>query len=169
MNNMAIETERKFLIKLPTDEFFSRMGTAVKRMVQTYLTVSGKGERRIRLIEENGTLSYVYTEKLPIAGTKMSREERERKISADEYSLLRREACSELEKVRYSFPHDGHIIEVDVYPHEIGGGALDGMAVMEIELASEDEPFSIPDEITVIRELTGTREFSNKTLAKKVQ
>ncbi len=169
MNNMAIETERKFLIKLPDDGFFTEKEASARKMVQTYLTADTGGERRIRMIEEKGKISYVYTEKFPIAGTKISREEREREITAEEYSALHCGAYSELEKVRYSFPHAGHVIEIDVYPHEIGGDALDGMAVMEIELTSEDEQFSIPEGITVIRELTGTREFSNKTLAKKLK
>ena len=166
---MPTEIERKFLIKLPDNGFFAEKRAAVQKMVQTYLTVGADGERRIRMIDDDGEISYVFTEKFPIAGTKMSREEREREITADEYDSLHREAYSELRKVRYSFPHDGHVIEIDVYPHEIGGDALDGMAVMEIELASEDEEFTLPDGITVIRELKGTREFSNKALAKKVK
>ena len=40
---------------------------------------------------------------------------------------------------------------------------------MEVELKDENEKIDFPSGITVIRELTGTREFSNKTLAKRVR
>lgn len=137
-------------------------------MVQTYLTSEGDGERRIRKITENGVDSYVCTEKFPIAGTKISRLENEWEITSGEYDRLMCEAYSQLTKTRYSFPYKGHVIEIDVYPHEIGGDALDGMAVLEVELGSESEEFELPEWIEVIRELSGTREFSNKKLAKKV-
>lgn len=164
---MNIETERKFLIRLPSEEkLLSQDKLSVRRMTQTYLTPDGDTERRIRLIEENGAVSYIYTEKRPIAGSKISRYENEREITSDEYCRLMRECISELEKTRYSFPFGGHIIEIDVYPHDIGGEALDGYAVLEAELKEADEELTLPDFIEIVRELTGTREFSNKVLAK---
>ena len=78
-------------------------------------------------------------------------------------------AMTRLTKTRYSFPFAGHTVEIDVYPHEIGGDALEGLAVMEIELESPDEAIEFPPFIRVIRELTGTREFSNKALARPVK
>ena len=79
-----------------------------------------------------------------------------------------KERFSYLTKTRYAFPYSAHTIEIDVYPYEIGGDALVGRAVMEVELKDENEMIDFPSGITVIRELTGTREFSNKTLAKRV-
>ncbi|MBE6541473.1 MAG: hypothetical protein E7672_03395 [Ruminococcaceae bacterium] len=166
---MATEIERKFLIKLPSEDFFADKKARRRHIVQTYLTSDDAGERRVRRIEESGTISYVYTEKFPIENTKISRIENEREIDREEYERLLSDAYSELTKVRYTFPIESHVIEIDVYPHYIGGEALDGLAVMEIELTSEDEKFEIPDEIEVLRELTGTREFSNKVLAKKIK
>ena len=40
---------------------------------------------------------------------------------------------------------------------------------MEVELGSETEEFAVPEFIRVERELTGTRQFSNKTLARPVR
>lgn len=164
---MNIETERKFLIELPDADLLASLpGVRIRHMVQTYLTYEGKTERRIRRVTENGAVSYIYTEKRPVAETKISRYEDEREVTGDEYSALMRGCISELTKTRYAFPYRGHVIEIDVYPYEIGGDALDGKAVLEVELASAEEAFDLPEFITVLKELTGTREFSNKVLAK---
>ena len=55
-----------------------------------------------------------------------------------------------------------------MYPYEIGGEGLIGKAVLEVELRSEREDFALPEFIVIERELTGTKEFSNKTLAKRI-
>lgn len=167
---MAIETERKFLIELPNLDFLSKVnGCRVREIVQTYLKdEKGTGaERRVRKINEDGKITYVFTRKEHI--TKMSRIEDEREVTLDEYDKLYADAKSELSKTRYAFPHEGHTVEIDVYPYEIGGDALLGKAVLEVELQSEDEEIILPDFVTVIRELTGTGEFSNKKLAKKIR
>ncbi len=166
---MSIETERKFLIELPdTKELCEIIGCRVLHIVQTYLwdEVGTGAERRIRRIEENGSTRYIFTRKEHI--TKMSRIEDEREISSDEYAALYSEAKSELSKTRYAFPFAAHTVEIDVYPYEIGGDALIGKAVLEVELEREDEAVELPDFIKVIRELTGTGEYSNKKLARKI-
>ena len=167
---MAIETERKFLIELPNLDFLLQVdGCRVREIVQTYLKdEKGTGaERRVRKINEGGKVTYVFTRKEHI--TKMSRIEDERNVTVDEYNELYKDAKSELSKTRYAFPYDGHTIEIDVYPYEIGGDKLVGKAVLEVELQSEDEEILLPDFVTVIRELTGTGEFSNKKLAKMIK
>lgn len=165
---MNIEIERKFLIERPEEEKLKKEDLTVREMVQTYLSENpaNGAERRVRLIKENGATSFVFTEKEKLKG--ISRSENEYEISESEYFNLKREAVSELTKTRYAFPYKSHKIEIDVYPYEIGGNDLEGKAVLEVELQSEDETFALPDYITVIRELTGTREFSNKALAKSV-
>ena len=167
---MAIETERKFLIELPQLDFVAGLdGCRVRHIIQTYLKdEKGTGaERRVRKITEDDIITYVFTRKEHV--TKMSRIEDEREIDFEEYTVLYADAKSELSKTRYAFPFAGHTVEIDVYPHEIGGNALDGKAVLEVELQSEDEEIVLPDFVKVIRELTGTGEFSNKKLAKKIK
>jgi len=168
---MGTEIERKFLILLP--DFDTIPEKRIQDMIQTYLTPPRNdpgAERRVRKISENGIVRFIYTEKRPIPGmAKMVRQEEEWEISADEYRGKLTDAITELTKTRYSFPYAGHTIEIDVYPHEIGGDALDGLAVMEIELSSPDEAIEFPPFIRVIRELTGTREFSNKAMARPVK
>lgn len=164
-----LEIERKYLIVLPDEEFLkSRDGCIVRHITQTYLLHHENDvERRIRKIEDGKNTFYVYTEKRPKSST--TRLEDERDITEDEYNELMKERYSYLTKTRYAFPYSAHTIEIDVYPYEIGGDALVGRAVMEVELKDENEKIDFPSGITVIRELTGTREFSNKTLAKRVR
>ncbi len=167
---MPIETERKFLIEWKGEDLLTgQPGCRVLAIRQTYLpreSVTG-AERRIRQITENGHSVYIFTRKETI--TAMSRREEEHEITREEYDRYAAEAISELTKTRYAFPYEGHVIEVDVYPYEIGGDALAGCAVMEAELQREDEELLLPPFLPVIRELTGTGEFSNKKLAKKLR
>lgn len=164
---MNIEIERKFLIKLPdTVALASIEGSSVREIVQTYLHTDG-AERRIRKIVEDGAVTYIYTEKMRVPGAEISRYEDEREITSGEYAALYKEAATELSKVRYSFPYAGRVIEIDVYPDEVGGELFRGRAILEIEMESEDENLSIPDFIDVIREVTGEKEYSNKRLAEK--
>ena len=166
---MAIETERKFLIRLPDPDLLTSLpGCRVRRIRQTYLKKTGKGkERRLRRIEEDGRVSWVFTRKEKL--TKLSRIEDEREITEAEYRDFYAEAETELTKTRYSFPWEGHVMEIDVYPFEIGGPGLEGRAVLEVELRTESEAFAVPDFLVIERELTGTREFSNKTMAQPVK
>lgn len=165
-----IEIERKFLIVLPSMEYLmSREGCTKLEITQTYLIKRNEDtERRIRKIKDGEKTAYIYTEKRNLS--RLSRHEDEHEISEDEYNeRYMNESYSRLTKTRYSFPYDCHVIEIDVYPHDIGGDELDGYAVLEVELQSEHEEIHLPAEISVVRELTGTREFSNKTLAKRVK
>ena len=167
---MAIETERKFLIRLPDPALLrSQPECRVRQIHQTYLKkLPGKNlERRLRRIEENGKVSWIFTRKVKLS--KLSRREDEWELTEREYGEWYGEADTELTKTRYSFPYEGHVMEIDVYPFEIGGEGLAGRAVLEVELGSEDEPFAVPEFIEIERELTGTREFSNKAMAKKVR
>ena len=168
---MAVETERKFLIRLPNLAFVASLpGCRVRHIRQTYLANPGgkkHPERRLRRIEEDGRVTFVFTRKEKIS--KLSRLEDEREITEEEYRDFYAEAAAELTKTRYSFPFEGHVMEIDVYPPEIGGPGLDGRCVLEVELADEGEEFAVPDFLVIERELTGTKQFSNKTLAQPVK
>ena len=138
---MHIETERKFLVRLPDTAELEARGCRILRIVQTYLTIDDESgeESRVRRIEESGRISYIYTEKKRISET--SRFENEYEITGDEYERLidGSDDPRQLIKTRYAFPCGGHTIEIDVYPPEIGGEELDGLAVLEVELENEGE------------------------------
>ena len=168
---MNVETERKYLIQFPDLSFLRTVeGCRVLEMRQTYLDRhpdEPETERRVRSIAENGAVTYVYTKKSPRAY--LSRFEDEREVSREEYDLLRKDAYSELIKTRYAFPFAGHVMEIDVYPPEIGGEVLDGYAILEVEMADPDEAVEFPDYLEIVREVTDEKPYHNKTLAKKLK
>ena len=170
MTTPHVETERKYLIKYPDTAYLRTLdGCRVLDMVQTYLSrlpEEPQTERRVRTITENGVTAYVYTKKSPRA--RLSRLEEEREVTREEYDLLRKDACSELIKTRYAFPFAGHVMEIDVYPPEIGGETFDGYAILEVEMDDPDETVEFPDFLEILREVTDDKRYHNKTLAKKL-
>ena len=169
MSNSNVETERKYLIRYPdTDVLRRQEGCRVLEMVQTYLErlpEEPETERRVRSIIENGVVAYIFTQKKPRGY--LSRFEDEREVSREEYDRLRKDAYSELRKTRYAFPYAGHIMEIDIYPPDIGGEVFDGYAILEVEMDDPDEAVEFPDFLEILREVTDDRRYHNKTLAKK--
>ncbi|MBQ9995056.1 MAG: hypothetical protein IJP32_01685 [Clostridia bacterium] len=168
---MNVETERKYLIKFPDLAYLRMLDSCrILEMRQTYLERlpdAPQTERRVRTITENGVTSYVYTQKSPRAY--LSRFEDEREVTREEYECLRKDAHSELVKTRYAFPFAGHVMEIDVYPPEIGGEVFDGYAILEVEMNDPDEAVEFPEFLEIVREVTDDRRYHNKTLAKKLK
>ena len=156
MNN-GLEIERKFLIRYPDISKFSDARKA--DIEQTYL----EGGGRIRKWCEDGNVTYILTQKEKL--TELTRIERESELFEDEYNALllkRNPETAPLRKTRYSFPYGGKILEVDIFPF------WTDRAFLEIELESEDEGFSIPDYIEIIKEVSVDRRYLNFALAKEV-
>ena len=103
---------------------------------QGFITIKGKNKGAARL-------EYEY--EIPVAEAK---------------ELLDNFAVSELSKIRYKIPFDGKLWEVDEF-----WGANAGLMVAEIELASEDEKFNLPDWIAT--EVTGDEKYYNSNLTLK--
>lgn len=154
-----IETERKFLIKLPTSKQLKDSESVKSNIVQTYLKrTDPEVERRVRQRGIDGKFSYYYTEKKKLS--KYSRDEVERRISQDEYIALLVEGVSVVRKDRYCFFYENQYFELDIYP------GWENEAILEIELTSENQEVKIPDWISVIKEVTGDDKYSNAALAK---
>ena len=171
MNTSNVETERKYLIKMPDLAYLRTLnGCRVWEILQTYLDpLPGEPttERRVRTITENGEVTYVYTQKRPRGY--LSRFEDERNVTREEYESLREAAYSELFKTRYAFPYEGHVMEIDVYPAELGGELFDGYAILEVEMDDPDEAVKFPEFLKIIREVTDDKRYHNKTLARRVK
>lgn len=172
MTATNVETERKYLIRFPDLAYLTTLdGCRVMAMVQTYLDRRQEEpdiERRVRSITENGGTVYIYTEKRPRAY--LSRFEDEREMTREEYERLRKEdGDSELIKTRYAFPFAGHVMEIDVYPPEIGGDVMDGYAILEVEMDDPGETVEFPEFLEILREVTDDKRYHNKTLAKKLK
>ncbi len=162
---MAIETERKFLIRYPSCEVLSK--ALPSEIEQIYLTPEEGSEfdnERIRKrVYYDGGVVYTNTKKRRI--TKVSAIEDEVEISAEDYGEKKariEKGTNILNKTRYVLPYRGLDFEIDVYDF------WNDRAVMEVELPSEDTDFLFPENIEVIKELTGNKKYSNHALSKSV-
>ena len=162
--SQKIETERKFLIEYPnTAELSSLPGVRVIRIMQIYLQSEGEDtDRRVRRSEEGERVVYTYTVKRRISS--LSRTEDEREISASDYIRLLQSAdgnFSPIVKTRICIPYREHLTEVDIYE------GITDFAIAEIEMESEDDEVSLPPCLTLVREVTGEREYTNRALARR--
>lgn len=155
----GLEIERKFLVELPELQKLDILSAA--GMTQTYL-IRGEdnSQRRVRKIDENGAVTYTYTEKRFI--TPVIRDEREREISSAEYEMLfmqRDMECVPVEKVRYRFEYKSQLFELDVYPFS------DKLAILELELDTPEQKIDFPDYIKIIKDVSADKKYSNAALA----
>lgn len=164
MKNIPIETERKFLIRIPNlDELKNQKRFRIRSITQTYLKTYDTKSARVRRVLENEEITYIKTVKERIST--LSCYEDESIISFDEYSTLLLNADNEkktIHKTRYSFEYSNHILEIDVYDF------WNDRATLEIELKCEDESFAIPPFIEIIKEITDDGRYKNTNLAKNV-
>ena len=156
---MGYEIERKFLVEFPDVKKLDvrkRIG-----ITQTYL-VNGEhdSQRRVRRIDEDGNISYTYTEKIFI--TPVTREENEKVISGEDYDRLLKQAKIEfkpVEKVRYAFNYHDQLFELDTYPFS------NSLAIMELELKNVDQLIDFPDNVRVLKDVSADKRYSNSALA----
>ena len=150
-----LEIERKFLILRPSDDFLARFEHSA--ITQTYLLPNGRVRAR------NYGDKTVYTHTLKTSVTEVTRIEEEREVTESEYlSLLTKAdpARKPIKKTRYLIPFNGFVFELDDFGREYTH------ALLEIELESEDTPFTVPDYITVIKEVTNDKRYRNSAIAK---
>jgi CYTH domain-containing protein len=157
------EIERKFLIEYPDIAWLEDCEECRSaNIVQTYLKGEpGVGER-VRSWESGGKCTYYHTEKRDV--TSVRRVETEETVSEKEYKKLLSRADPDrrpIVKTRYLLPYDGHTIEIDVYPF------WSDRAIAEVELSDENEKFSFPDKIKIIKDVTDDKAYRNASLAQK--
>ena len=162
MMRTELEIERKYLIRMPDVAALAAMpGCVIWDVEQTYLDRDADGSsRRIRRIEVNGAVKYIFTRKRRVDA--MSCEETEGEISAEEYASLAKQADPERRPVvkrRYRIPYEGQLLEVDVYRF------WSDRATLEIELKDENQHVKLPEWLNVIREVTGEDAYKNLNLA----
>ena len=158
-----LEIERKFLIAYPDlDALRAMPGYRVRHISQTYLEADEDfAGGRVRRIEEDGRVSYVYTYKQRLSD--MTRHEYERELSEHEYTELLGRKIKDtitIEKDRHLFSYAGLVYELDVYPF------WENRATLEAEVDSEDRAIPMPPCVTLIKEVTSDRRYNNSRLAK---
>lgn len=156
-----IETERKFLIRMPDCSFLSSLeGVRIMNMEQTYLLSEQGKNSRVRRIEEKGSLRFIKTTKQRIST--LSCYEQENELSAEQYAEELKKADmskNTVIKTRYAFPFANHTIEIDVYPF------WNDRAILEVELIAEDEKITLPEFISIIKEVSADNRYKNTNLA----
>ncbi len=157
------ETERKFLIEYPDiNELENNPLCDSVEITQTYILEEGADECRVRKRGKNGEYIYSKTSKTKVSD--IIRKEIEDRISEEEYNSLLSKADperKELRKTRYCLVSGSQYFEIDIYPFR------NDIAIMEIELASENDEVIFPEGIRIIKEVTGDDEYKNSSLAKK--
>ncbi len=156
-----IETERKYLIRRPAEEWLMARCFRVTAMEQTYLQAPEGITRRVRCRKEEGLCRYILTEKRRISA--MSCQETEREVSEAEYRLLLQDKLPNSRsicKTRYCLRKDEQVFEIDLYDF------WQEAATMEVELSSEEEAVFLPEGIEILAEVTGDHRFSNVSLSR---
>ncbi len=161
MNSSPIETERKYLIRYPdTAKLACMNGVQIWHITQTYLREPGA---RVRRLEENGTVRYIRTEKKRLSN--LSSYEDEWEVTEEEYRGMLADADParrSIEKTRYRIPWLEYLCEIDVYSF------WNDRATLEIELPSEDIRPPLPPYITLVREVSGDKRYTNRAMAKEI-
>lgn len=156
-----LEIERKFLIAYPDIAWLESIPNCSKvEILQTYLMAPEGEEIRVRQRGDNGSYAYYQTIKKPVSG--MKRVEIERRLSQSEYLTLLMDADYNkrpIRKTRYLLSYAHQYLEVDVFPF------WKDKAVVEIELSDENQQAVFPEQLQVLREITGDPAFTNSALA----
>lgn len=165
-----VEIERKFLVHMPNiEQLCEKYHVSEVDIVQTYLQSEPDIEARVRQRSytnpntHSTEASFYYTEKVSVPDSKLTRLEREKRISLSEYAsyLLKSDTdFRQVIKTRYSFIMDEYSIELDVYPF------WNDRAIVEVELTDEQQSVDISKEFRIIKEVTDLDDFKNKSLAR---
>lgn len=149
----GLEIERKFLVK-KAGRPYKEQAYASSRITQGYICSERGRTVRVRIRDKRGYL----TIKGPSDESGTTRYEFEKEITLDEAKHLIK-LCEPglIDKTRYFVKSGNHTFEVDEFY-----GENDGLVIAEVELQSEDEPFTKPDFIA--EEVTGDRRFYNSSL-----
>ncbi len=158
----GLEIERKYIIKMPDLSLLaSQPDYTESRITQIYISGEAGETRRVRRrVYPDKTL---YFETIKRRVDAMSSEESEREIDAAEYERLAEGILPETQPVnkrRLTFTHLEATFEIDIYPE------WQVTAIMETELPSRDTVVTTPPFITVIREVTGNKAYSNAAMSR---
>ena len=150
---MAQEIERKFLVNAD----FKSLVIKESRIIQAYLSSVPERTVRIRINDKKAFITIKGISNQSGA----SRYEWEKEISITEAKELL-ELCEPgvIDKTRFIIPAEGDLVfEVDEFY-----GDNEGLTVAEIELPSEETPFTKPEWLG--KEVTGDAKYFNSMLMK---
>lgn len=158
-----LETERKFLLKERPDFRVSELKNSTRINIEQMYLAIGIGESRIRKRSQGDSAIYYRTEKLPVVGSQVSRQELEKRISALEYIRLQKFRDLKariIRKTRHCFIHNYQYFELDgIYEPRKEW-------LLEIELTEENDKVDLPPFLNIEREVTGEEKYSNYGIAR---
>lgn len=159
-----LEIERKLLIAYPDTALLeAQKGVRIFDIEQTYLyNVDEALTERVRLRREGDSVAYFHTVKRRLSA--LTAEEQEAQITKEEFEALlsrRDKTRATVQKRRYALPYGAHTLEIDIYPQ------WKRQAVLEVELASEKERFSLPPYLSVLRDVTADKRYKNVSLSRE--
>ena len=164
MNEVPLEIERKYLIRMPDRALLDRLASRRDYIRQTYLLPLEPGTtERVRLRGCGETAEYTHTVKR--RRTDLTREEREERVSPRAYRALLAwadPALRVIEKTRWCIPFGDFTLEVDCFPF------WTDRAYLEIELPAADAVPALPDWAQVVREVTEDPRYTNRALAEEI-
>jgi len=149
---MAVETERKFLVKSE----FRNLAVKKAEITQVYLASDKDKTIRLRIADDQAFL----TIKGRSDARGISRAEWEFEIPVtDALDIIPLSLSGKIVKTRYYIPSGKHVFEVDEF-HDKNQGLI----IAEIELSYENEDFEKPTWLG--EEVTGKAEYYNSNLRK---
>ena len=158
------EIEHKYLVAMPDIAMLDCLPSCRKlSMTQTYLLAPAGETHRVRRVCENGKVTFYETRKRRVNALRAVEEEKT--VTEQEYHellALQDPARQPIEKLRYQVPHEGLLVEIDVYPF------WQDRAIVEVEVESEGERVVLPPFIKVLAEVTADVRHKNVNLAKCV-
>ena len=161
--DMNYEIERRYLIRYPDLRWLDSAAEKTE-IEQTYLIKEdGWNSNRLRKRGIDGQYTFTHTRKKRIS--ELTRIEDEHEICAEEYSKLLQKADPQrnvIHKFRYCLDFQGKLLEIDIFDF------WQDRAIMEIELENEGEQFQLPPEISIIKEISSDKRYSNASMAKEV-
>ena len=158
-----LEIERKFLIEYPDLTLLNNMKLSRKTPItQAYLSTPNEGNFRVRKrgIGENA----VYIKTIKIKINDLKRIEKESYITEAEYNKYlsdKENIVGIISKDRYCIIENNTYYELDIYPF------WGDKATLEIELLSENQNYTLPSFVKLIREVSEDPEYRNFVLAQK--
>lgn len=152
---MALEIERKFLLK---DDSWRAAVTSSTRLSQGYLTTLNEDAKASVRVRIGGDQAYLNIKSMTLGTT---RDEFEYAIPVQDAEHMLANLCSGavIEKIRHHAHLGGLLWEIDEFL-----GANVGLIVAEVELTSEDQAVEMPDWIG--EEVTDDRRYYNVSLVR---
>lgn len=165
---VEIERERKFLVDKSAMPDLSQYPH--KELLQSYFKDSRSGHWiRARRVDGSGERRNIVTikELVPGGNDDYERREAEHDITSDDFGrLLRLSEGRVLSKTRYYIPHNGHVIELDIYHSGEGVKSLEGLVTAEVEFESMADLMAFVPPDWFGAEVSSDRRYRSRKLAK---